>query len=1168
MQALPIVPLNVHSAYSLSEGAIRMPALISYCTQHQIPALALTDTHNLFGAMEFALACLKEGIQPIIGVKARVKPPSASEKNEPDPKKHGPLFSMLTLLVQSQQGYQNLIRMISQSYIRQQGGVLPHLEWKDLEEGHEGLIALCGAGDPYLELLFQSSQTAAVNDYFTELHRLFGDRLYVNIARFHQPIEEVSEPFLLKLAVTQNIPIVATNEAYFKDPSMFEAHNALLCIADGTYLHQDNRRQLTPHHYLKSPSEMAQLFADLPEALANTALIAKRCHFLLEPSKPMLPSFPSPLGEDEELKVQAEEGLRQRLSRQVLPQLADPSKAQDVTQLYESRLAYEITVINKMGYAGYYLIVADFIKWAKAQNIPVGPGRGSGAGSLVAWALTITDVDPIQLNLLFERFLNPERVSMPDFDIDFCQDRRDEVIQYVCTKYGQDHVAQIITFGKLQARAALRDVGRVLGMPYNKVDGICKLIPNNPANPVSLHDALQQEPELRTQIQQDQTVERLFDMAQKLEGLYRHASTHAAGVVIGKEPLDHMVPLYYDGESPLPATQFSMKYVELAGLVKFDFLGLRTLTVMQKAVDILKTQGIVIELHEIPLDDQKTFEMLQRMETLGVFQIESAGMRDVLRKLQPSRFEEIVALVALYRPGPMDDIPRYLACKHGEEAITYLHPMLEPILSETFGVMVYQEQVMQIAQKLGGYSLGQADLLRRAMGKKIKAEMDAQREFFIQGCEKHSNISGKIAHQIFDQMAKFASYGFNKCHSAPYGLISYQTAYLKANYPVAFLAALLTYDMHNTDKLNLIREEMNRLEIPLLPPDINKSEADFCVEILENGQQAVRYAMCAIKNVGLNTIRAFVSERETHGAFTSIENFFQRVDAKSLNKRQLEFMIAAGCFDTLEPNRHRLMNALDAMTHYAAALYQQKQSAQINLFGGPTESSVCALQTFDLPQVPYWSRAHQIQQEFDAIGFYLREHPLDTYRPYLETLNIHFASAIPSLAEKQDGGMILLAGVLIGKKERLSKNGQKYAFAQFSDPTGAYEGVLFSDTFAATRSYLEPGHVLLIKALIKKDETSYRLTLTDISPLEEYVGRHLPYLEITIHNQEALGSLMEKLKTTTPGLTQILLKLAAQDHRYLIRLPGKFKLGPDFVDDLKSFPCVRNATFDAIPHKS
>lgn len=1104
MTKAPFIHLRNHSAYSLAEGAIRVKELVDLALQHGMPAVAMTDSGNLFGAMEFSLAAAKAGIQPILGCQLLIQ---VNENLHEHLQKQVDLPKMV-FLVQNQEGYKNLLKMVSNSFLRQNSSITqPHVTLSELESYGHGLIALCGGREGPLHKLLIGKDMAGAQALLERLKTCFGNRLYLEIQRHHYRDELFLESSLLALADQLNVPIVATNDVYFSTPDYYEAHDALLCVAEGTYVSEQNRRRVTPEHYFKSDKAMRELFKDLPEAIENSIIIAQRCAFMLEPSKPLLPLFPTEKGEEVELREQAKEGLLKRLEQQVYQSKMTTVEKEALEKEYFDRLHYELDVIVRMGYAGYYLIVADFIQWARRQEIPVGPGRGSGAGSLVAWSLTITDIDPIRWGLIFERFLNPERVSMPDFDIDFCQERRDEVIHYVADKYGRDRVAQIITFGKLQARAVLRDAGRVLGMPYGQVDKISKMIPNNPTNPVTLEQAIDQEPQLQAMEKEDPSVAKLLSISKKLEGLYRHASTHAAGVVIADRPLSEGVGLYHDGKSAMAATQFNMKDVETAGLVKFDFLGLKTLTIIQKTADLLKNRGIEIDISTIPLDDPKTYQMLQRVETVGVFQVEGAGMRDVLRRMQPNRFEDLIAQVALYRPGPMDDIPRYIACKHGHEKVHYLHKDLETILEETHGVMVYQEQVMKIAQVLGGYSLGGADLLRRAMGKKIKKEMDAQRQIFLEGAASKA-IDSAVATQIFDQMAKFAGYGFNKSHSAPYALITYQTAYLKANYPVEFMAATMTFEMNNVDKLSLFRQELLRMGIKLLPPDVNKSFAEFAVEKDEEGQYVVRYALSAIKNVGAASIQLMVEERNERGLYKDVFDFAKRLDTKTVNRRQLENLISAGAFDALHTQRSQLMRAVDQILGYVGEQRQAREASQTSLFGNASEGALST--SHRLPDVDPWSPMEKAQKEFDAVGFYFSSHPLESYGAELESLSLTSSSELlEKLALHHQ--TLNLAGVVIAKNERLSKNGQRYAFVQFSDRHGIFEVTFFSEHYVKYREQLEPGNCFFLKILGRLEEDNLRLTVQDVMPLVEAleaphlhskVARASCNYKIVINNQD------------------------------------------------------------------
>ncbi len=1156
------VHLRVHSAYSLSEGAIKIKPLVELCRKHGMPAVAVTDTGNLFGALEFSLAARDAGVQPIIGCQLAIARESArfSGDQESGEARAAAMPGLrrppdqLVLLVQNETGYRNLLRLVSKSYLDSEPGADPQLPAAALEGQTDGLIALTGGPAGRVGRLLAEGQDDAAETALLRLARLFPGRLYVELMRHGLEVEDRIESRLVDLAYAHDLPLVATNEAFFTDAGMYEAHDALLCIAAGAYVGQEDRRRVTPEHRFKSAEEMRALFADLPEAVDNTLVIARRCAFMPEPRKPILPAFPVAPGrtEAEELRLQAERGLERRLEAQVYRPDMDEAAREEAAAPYRKRLAYELDIIIQMGFPGYFLIVADFIQWAKGQGIPVGPGRGSGAGSLVAWALTITDLDPLRLGLLFERFLNPERVSMPDFDIDFCQERRDEVIRYVQEKYGRDRVAQIITFGKLQARAVLRDVGRVLQMPYGQVDRLCKLVPNNPANPVTLQQAIDGEPLLQQMRDEDESVARLIDIALKLEGLYRHASTHAAGIVIGDRPLDELVPLYRDPRSDMPVTQFNMKFVEQAGLVKFDFLGLKTLTVLARARDLIAERGDRIDLSNLPLDDPKTYQMIGRGESTGVFQLESSGMRDVLRKMKPDRFEDIIAVVALYRPGPMDNIPSYIARKHGQEKPDYLHPTLEGILKETFGIMIYQEQVMQIAQELSGYSLGGADLLRRAMGKKIKAEMEAQRKIFVDGAVARGVKEGKAA-QIFDQVNKFAGYGFNKSHAAAYALVAYQTAWLKANYPVEFFAASMTLDYGNTDKLNVFRQELARLKVRLLPPDINRSRATFGVEVMEDGSHAIRYALAAVKNVGAGAVEALVRMREAEGRFKDLFDFAARLDPRLLNRRQLENLICAGAFDSLNPNRRQTFEAAETILRHASAAANERESQQASLFGdiGPGSGR------FTLPAVADWPPMDRLRHEFEAIGFYLSAHPLDSYGAALGRLDVvRYADLAPALA----GGLIgrvKLAGLVTARQERTSSRGNRFAFVQLSDPSGMFEVMVFSDLLSAERDLLEPGRAVLMTVDARGEEGNLRLTAQSVQALDEAVARATTGLRVFLKDTGPLESLHQVMQREGRGRGRVKLVLELERAREVeMALPGGWALSAAARAAIKAIPGV------------
>ncbi|MGC1778000.1 MAG: DNA polymerase III subunit alpha, partial [Xanthobacteraceae bacterium] len=1081
------VHLHVHSSYSLLEGALTVARLAELAKADRQPALALTDTDNMFGALEFSEKLAGYGIQPIVGCALGLDFGDVEIR----PGAHAREWPRLVLLAATEAGYRSLMRLASRAFLETAQQERPHLKLNWLDGECDGLIALSGGPNGPLDAAIVGGQTALAETRCEALQRLFGDRLYIELQRHGVPAERMAEPALIDLAYARGIPLVATNEPFFAAREDHEAHDALLCIAEAKLIADTDRRQLTVEHRFKSRAEMAALFADLPEALAATVEIAQRCTF--RPKKmaaPILPRFSIDrsaiaLDEADALRTAAEAGLQARLKRYGVAQ-------GHTTEEYQDRLAFELGVIGRMKYAGYFLIVADFIQWAKGQGIPVGPGRGSGAGSLVAYSLTITDLDPIRFDLLFERFLNPERVSMPDFDVDFCQDRRDEVIRYVQQRYGEDRVAQIITFGTLQARGVLRDVGRVLQMPYGQVDKLCKLVPQNPAAPISLKSAIDGEPRLQAERDRDPVTRRAFDIAQRLEGLHRHASTHAAGIVIGERSLNELVPLYRDPKSLMPVTQFNMKWVEPAGLVKFDFLGLKTLTVLDLATKLVRRRGVDLDLSNLPLDDTKTFEMLARGETVGVFQVESAGMRRALIDMRPDRFEDLIVLVALYRPGPMANIPTYCSRKAGLEPIGYLHPKLEPILRPTYGIITYQEQVQQIARDLAGYSLGKADILRRAMGKKDRKEMASQRGDFIAGAVEHG-IGRPDAEAIFDTCAKFAEYGFNKSHSAPYALLTYQTAYMKATHPVEFLAASMTLEMGDTDKLAEFRAEAERLGLKVEPPSINRSGVEF-----EADGNTIHYALAALRGVGRQAVEAVVTARGDK-PFVDLPDFGRRINPRAINKRVLESMVAAGAFDPIEPNRARAFSAVDALLATAQRTSDDAARGQSELFGGAAAAAPIMLHALEP-----WLPAERLQREFDAVGFFLSGHPLDDYMAALKRLRVQswaeFARAV-----KNGAGAGRVAGTVVSRTERRTKTGSKMGIIGLSDPTGHYEAVLFAEGLAQYRDLLEPGTAVLLFLTAEVQADEVRARIQSVEPLDEAAAKMQRGLRVFLRDQEPLA---------------------------------------------------------------
>ncbi|GLQ07195.1 DNA polymerase III subunit alpha [Sneathiella chinensis] len=1143
------VHLRVHSAYSLSEGAIPVKKLVDLCKKNNMPAVAITDTSNMFGSLEGSLALTGAGVQPIIGCQLAITQDGDMDKSgrRPEP-------DSIVLLAQDEAGYYNLLKLTSHAFLKTDAGETAQVPKDVLEKHSAGLICLTGGAEGPIGRLIAGEQMDAARAYLSWLQGLFPNRLYMEIQRHGLELEALTEGDMLDFAYDMDIPLVATNECFFPAKDMYEAHDALLCIAAGKYVGDMDRHRRTPEHYFKSAEEMAALFSDLPEAIDNTLVIARRCAVSSPPRDPILPAFTSGEGRDEagELEAMATDGLHKRLAEEVFTDDMSEEERAAKSKEYFDRLNYETGIINQMGFPGYFLIVSDFIQWSKEHDIPVGPGRGSGAGSIVAWALTITDLDPLRFGLLFERFLNPERVSMPDFDIDFCQDKRERVIRYVQNKYGHDQVAQIITFGKLQAKAAVRDVGRVLQMPYGQVDRISKLIPANPANPMSLQEALDTERPLREARDTDPEVARLIEIALQLEGLYRHASTHAAGVVIGDRELDELVPLYRDPRSDMPVTQYSMKYAETAGLVKFDFLGLKTLTVLDRAKALIAKRGIEIDYAKVPLDDKKAFELLSRGDTVGVFQLESSGMRDMLRKMRPDAFEDIIAIVALYRPGPMENIPTYIRCKHGEEEPNLLHPKLEHILEETYGVIIYQEQVMEIAKVLAGYSLGEADLLRRAMGKKIKEEMDKQRERFCEGAVEQG-VKAKDASHIFDLVAKFASYGFNKSHAAAYALVSYHTAYLKANFPVEFMAASMSLDLNNTDKLNIFRQDLDRMNIPIHPPCLNASEVEFTVEF-DGDEGAVRYALAAVKNVGKEAMAGVIEERRENGPYKDLFDFASRLNTRHLNKRQAENLVRAGAFDALNPDRAQVFASIETLLRHAQQTQEEKGSGQVNLFGGP-EASMSVVP--DLPKVSRWTSMEQLKQEFDAIGFYLSGHPLDAYAKTLDKAGVrNSASYMSGLGASETAAK--LAGTVMGRRELRTKKGKALAFVQLSDASGAFEVTMFEETLYACRELLEVGTSIVVNVTGNIDNDQPRLTANGVQRLETVAAQTGDGVRVFIDDDSPLAQIATILDNGGRGRGRVAFVVNLEDESKEVELDlaGKYNISPEVRQAIKYVPGV------------
>ena len=1096
-QVAKFIHLRNHTEYSLCLGAIKEKKMITKAKDLAMPAVAMTDSGNMFGVLEFSCAAKKEGIQPIVGSELLVEANGYFEKtgNFLDDEKN---FCKIVLIAQTNEGYYNLVSLASENFLQREKNITPHIKFEWLREKCNGIICLTGGYDGIIGKLLLKKQPDRAEAALLELKDIFGDRLYVELLR-HGLKEEIEvEQDFIDLAYKHNIPLVATNDCYFLDKTMFRAQDVLSCIADGRYVTETNRKRQTPEHYFKTAEEMEKLFADIPEAIENTVNIAKRISTMAYSRKPTLPHFHTPdnMSEAEYMTKLSKQGLEERLQQKYKNEKIDDKDRQDeIHKRYFDQLDFELGVIIQMGFPGYFLIVADFITWSKNNDVPIGPGRGSGAGSVVAWAMKITDLDPIRFGLFFERFLNPERVSMPDFDVDFCQRGRERSIKYVQEKYGHDMVAQIITFGKLQARAVIKDVGRVLQMSYGEVDKISKMIPATS----TLEEVLEQDDDLRKKMQEDQQISELISIALELEGLNRHSSMHAAGIVIGDKPLQQICALYSDGESPMPVIQYTMKYAEEVGLVKFDFLGLKTLTIIKDALYFIKNRGIIVDIDNIPLDDKGVFDMLVEGDSLGVFQVESSGMRSMLKQIKPDNIEDIIALVSLYRPGPMDSIPTYIKRKHGQEKVIYLHPKMEKYLKETYGIIIYQEQVMDIAKALAGYTLGGADLLRRAMGKKIKEEMEKQRSIFVEGCKKHSDIDEQKAGEIFDLLEKFASYGFNKAHAAAYAVISYQTAYLKYYFPVEFLISSTNMDISDTDKVNFYLQDMRAHKMKILPPDVNKSDVYFAVERIdivgekdskvkryhEDKELAVRYGFAGVKGVGTSVAEDIVKERQKNGEFKNIFDFVERVDPKIINKKTIEALAKAGAFDNIHQNRRQIHDSCEVLSRYCVNFQEEKKSSQLSLFGNIGASNNVKPM---LAKVDDWFGVEKFQKEFEAFGFYLGGHPLDSLQKELESRGISYSNELDTEIIS-DGDKVRMAGVVVSTTIKSGPKG-RYAFIGLSDSKGMAELALFNnDLITAHKDWLDDKehHQLEFECVIKKDDGGFRAIINDFCLLKDFI---------------------------------------------------------------------------------
>ena len=1078
----PFIHLRSQSSYSLSEGALKIEKLVNLAKKNNMPAIALTDNNNMFGILEFSIACINNSIQPIIGTSINYL--DIQTKEHP---------SQLNFLVMNEEGYINLLYLSSISHTSGNNPI--GIYHKDLKKYNNGLICYIGGEYNPLLILKHQNKIEEISVFINNFRNMFGQDFLFEIQRVQDPKIDGFEKEFLEYSQNFTIPIIGSNNIKYENANDYNAHDALLCIAQKLTINQTNRKVSNSEIYFKTSEQMINIFGDIPEIIENNFRIALKCNYYPKEILPKLPKFSSDqnLSESELLNLKSKEGLLLRLQEM---NINSPS-------IYQERLNYELEIINNMGFAGYFLIVADFVNWAKNKEIAVGPGRGSGAGSVVAWSLSITDLDPLQYGLLFERFLNPERVSMPDFDIDFCQNRRDEVIEYVNNKYGKECVAHIITFGTLASRAAIRDVGRVLEIPYSEIDQFAKLFPYNPANPLSLDESINSDKNLKEMVASDERLSNVVDISLKLEGLHRHASTHAAGVVIGDSSIINNVPLYKDPNTSVNATQFSMKYVEKAGLIKFDFLGLTTLSIIQDSIKLIKENHSNFDLKHIPMDDKKTFQQLSKGEAIGIFQLESNGMGSVLRQLQPDKFEEIIAVVALFRPGPMDHIPSFCNRKHGKEKIEYLHPLLEKVLKETYGIIVYQEQVMQIAQVLSNYTLGEADLLRRAMGKKIQKEMDAQKNRFIEGA-KSNKISINEASKIFDLVNKFAGYGFNKSHAAGYALLAYQTAYLKTNFPYEFMTETFNYSIDRTDRIILLNKELSSLNIEFKKPDVNHSQANFSIEE-NNGLKSIRFGLSAIKGVGIKSMSNLVKERENNGKFIDIIDFMNRLKGDVINKRQLEKLVQAGSFDSIEINRARLFyNVPKFVEIYGGSNFKDQNQAM--LFE-ENKLSFDDSNLFD-QQIDDWSSGFLLKNELEVIGFYFSSHPVSLYpKNYFRHNNIIEWNQIKL---NEDIKSAKIVGSILDIKERSNKEGRKYAFLTVSTLESQIELTIFSDKLNDFRNLIKEGNLLLFHIDISRDIENMRLIIRKIEDFEQTFSNQKKIINIYLQQYFEID-LLEKL---------------------------------------------------------
>ena len=1122
---------KIHTQYSICEGAIKIDELANYCKENKVSSIGICDSYNLCGALEFSEKLSKSGTHPITGTQINFSLENTIGK--------------LPLFAKSPEGYKNLIKLSSKSYLDSNEKTDAHCDINELKYFNNDLILLSGNHHGLFGKLFKLNKLKQIEESIKELKNIFKDRFYLEIQRHNEVGEKSYENFIIKLSELNQIPLIATQEVFYIKKEMYEAHDALVCIGQKNFVDDPNRLKFSDQHFLKKNDDVVTLFSDIPEALENNYNFPQRFNFKPKKSAPVLPTIKTEknITVEEELLSQAKIGLENRLENYILKRKPNLNKS-EILKIYQDRLMHEINIINSMNYPGYFLIVSDYIRWAKNNNIPVGPGRGSGAGSLVAYCIDITDVDPIEFDLIFERFLNPDRVSMPDFDIDFCEEKRNLVFEYLKSKY-KNGVAHIITFGKLKARMVIRDIGRVLGLPYGHVDKISKMIPFDPSRPLSLQESIDREPRFKEEIKNNKKVEKLIELSLKVEGLNRNMATHAAGVVIAGENLSEQVPLYKDHSANLilPSTQFDMHSSENAGLVKFDILGLTALTVINKTIKMLKKKNINLNINNIDLKDQNVFKLLSTGETTGLFQLESTGVRATLRQMKPTEFNDIVALVALYRPGPMSNIPTYNECKNGQKTPDYIHETLEKILKPTYGIIIYQEQVMQIAQTRAGFTAGEADILRRAMGKKKRAELEKQKEKFVSGATKNG-IKKDVANYVFTKIEPFADYGFNKSHAVAYALIAFQTAYLKTYYKEEFIAASMTTTLTNTSKLREYVEELKRLKVEVIRPSINDCYAEF-----KAGTNKIFYGLGAIKSVGFEAISNVVSEREKHGKFKTFTDFINRINPKDVNKLQLEGLVKAGAFDEIDPNRKKLFEAIPKIIQTIKSKHDEKVSNQTNLFNDINNVNN---ETFEFETSKSWTKKELLGEEFASLGFYISDHPLNEYKEFFTQLDID------SYKDFLDGNKTesLVAGTIMSIQEKKSAKGNSYAIIKFSDNKSEFEIFIFSELFSTNREKLKESNSFIITLHKEKsadENASTRVSIRKIVALSELVNKTYESVSIELNNREKLKELNELLISTGETKINVILKDSNKKYSFELEKTRKF--------DFNLFSLIKNKTY-------